>query len=181
MQDPGMQSEGGSRLSVDHAVERLLHIEAIRLLRPRYCRFLDLKQWDEFEGLFTPDVEIFSNNEVGAAPRKDPVAHSPAEFRARLCALTDGASTAHACFNPEIEILGARLARGIWAMHDIVSHPAKPGMRFTGSGHYQDEYRLCDDGRWRISKATLTRIRMDPLPLPEANAVAGPPAGRSPG
>jgi hypothetical protein len=27
-------------------------------------------------------------------------------------------------------------------MHDIVSHPTKPNMRFTGRGHYQDEYRL---------------------------------------
>jgi hypothetical protein len=181
VQDPGEQATARSRFRVDDAVEQLLHLEAIRLLRPRYCRFVDLKRWDEFEDLFTPDVQVFSNNNVGVAPRKEPVAQSPSEFRARVSAITDGATTVHACFNPEIEILGARLARGIWAMHDIVSHPTKPGMRFTGRGHYQDEYRLCDDGRWRISKATLTRIRMDPLPLPEVNAVAGQPAGRTVG
>jgi SnoaL-like domain len=177
MQDPGVH------------VEQLLHLEAIRLLRPRYCRFVDLKMWDEFEDLFTPDVQIFSsfaadarpffsNSDPRGAPRKELVAQSPAEFRARVSALTDGASTAHACFNPEIELLADRLAHGIWAMHDIVSHPAKPNIRFTGDGHYEDEYRLCDDGRWRISKAALTRIRMDPLPLPEVNAVTGQPAGK---
>ena len=66
-------------------------------------------------------------------------------------------------------------------MHDIVSHPTKLSMRFTGRGHYQDEYRLCDDGQWRISKATLTRIRMGPLPLLEVAAVAGQPDGRTAG
>jgi hypothetical protein len=175
VQDPGVQATARSRSRGSDALQRLLHLEAIRLLRPRYCRFLDLKRWDEFEDLFTPDVQVFSDNNVGGAPRREPVAHSPAEFRTRVSAITDGASTVHTCFNPEIEILGARLARGIWAMHDIVSHPTKPNLRFTGRGHYQDEYRLCDDGRWRISKATLTRIRMDALPLLEVDVVAGQP------
>jgi SnoaL-like domain len=181
VQDPGVQATARGRSPVDDAVERLLHLEAIRLLRPRYCRFVDLKRWDEFEDLFTPDVQVFSNNSVGVAPGKEPVAQSPAELRARVSGITDGASTVHACFNPEIEILGTRLARGIWAMHDVVSHPTKLTMRFTGRGHYHDEYRLCDDGRWRISKATLTRIRMDPLPRWEVDAAAGQPAQASAG
>jgi SnoaL-like domain len=167
------------RPPIEASVEMLLHLEAIWLLRPRYCRFVDLKLWDELEDILTPDTEVFSNNDVGMPPREVPVANSPAEFRARLSGITDGAITVHAVFNPEIEVIGARSARGIWAMSDIVSHPTKPGLRFTGRGHYTDEYRLCDDGRWRICKATLTRLRLDPLPLPEVDAVIGQPGGRT--
>jgi SnoaL-like domain len=168
------------RSGVDDAVQQLLHLEAIRLLRPRYCRIVDLKLWGELEDLLTEDYQYFTNpipgtqtvaaHNPGAALDNEPVVRSASEFRVRVSTLTDGAATVHSCFNPEIEILAdQRGARGIWAMHDVVTHPAKPALCYTGYGHYYDEYRLCDDGRWRISKAIQTRLRMNPLPVPPAS------------
>ena len=37
-------------------IEKLLAIEEIRQLRPRYFRVIDAKQFDELEDLFTPDA-----------------------------------------------------------------------------------------------------------------------------
>jgi hypothetical protein len=65
------------RPPIEASVEMLLHLEAIWLLRPRYCRFVDLKLWDELEDILTPDIEVFSNNDVGMPPPEVPVANSP--------------------------------------------------------------------------------------------------------
>ncbi|MBD0297863.1 MAG: nuclear transport factor 2 family protein, partial [Flavisolibacter sp.] len=35
-----------------------IDVEKIRVLRARYCRFLDTKQWDAFSQLLTEDIVI---------------------------------------------------------------------------------------------------------------------------
>jgi hypothetical protein len=147
-----------------------LDIEAIKRLKARYFRLLDLKQWDEFETLFTDDFTFFSVHAKCAEP-EFPVATSAREFRNRLVALTDGCSTTHHGHMPEIEVNG-NSASGVWAMQDVVEHPTELGMRFTGSGHYYDYYERGVDKIWRIAKSKLVRIRLDPLPLPEADKIA---------
>jgi hypothetical protein len=61
---------------------------------------------------------------------------------------------------PEIELLSATEARGIWAMFDYVEF--KPSRGIRGYGHYHEEYRK-EAGSWHISKLKLTRLRVDPL------------------
>lgn len=60
-------------------------------------------------------------------------------------------------------------------MTDVVSHPSDAAMRWSGRGHYDDEYRRGDDGVWRIAVTRLTRQRLDPLPLRESRE-PGPPS-----
>jgi hypothetical protein len=60
----------------------------------------------------------------------------------------------------------------------VVSHPTETGMRFSGRGHYIDDYRRGDDGLWRIAVTRLTRQRLDPLPLREAHGTLGLPYPR---
>lgn len=157
-----------------HTCEQL---EELRSLRPRYCRFVDAKMWDALQQILTPDFVLHSHNHVQGERSADPVATSALAFRERLEKISAGATTVHVVTMPEITIETATTARATWAMTDVVSHPTNAGMRWVGRGHYHDEYRRDPDGVWRIARATLTRQRLDPLPLFEAEQVVGQPAG----
>lgn len=151
-------------------MRELLDIEAIKRLKARYFRLLDLKAWDEFAQLFTDDFTFFSVHTVGTIATV-PVATNAKAFVARLVAMTDGCATTHHGHMPEIEVSGDT-AHGIWAMEDVVEHPSDAGMRFVGTGHYHDDYERGADAVWRIRRSTLVRLRLDPLPRREAAAVA---------
>jgi hypothetical protein len=66
---------------------------------------------------------------------------------------------------PEIEVSGPETARGTWAMSDYVEWPSRDGARvgLRGYGHYIEEYVKEADGRWRIIRSRLARLRVDPL------------------
>jgi hypothetical protein len=84
----------------------------------------------------------------------------------------EGARTVHHGHMPEIELTGADTARGIWAMYDYVEWPPKTSgerVGLQGYGHYREEY-VREDGRWRIQKLRLERLRIDPLGAPLPNA-----------
>jgi hypothetical protein len=72
-------------------------------------------------------------------------------------ARVEGFSVHHG-HTPEIEIVDDHTATGIWAMSDYLR---MPGLNIVGYGHYHEEYRRCDDGVWRISKARVTRLYVD--------------------
>jgi hypothetical protein len=66
--------------------------------------------------------------------------------------------TVHHGHMPEIELTSATTATGIWALQDLLRWP--DGRELHGYGHYHEEYEK-SDGRWRIKKMTLTRLRTD--------------------
>jgi hypothetical protein len=66
--------------------------------------------------------------------------------------------TVHHCHTPEIEVTSSTTATGVWAMEDMLRWPN--GMELHGYGHYHETYAKVD-GRWRIKRSTLTRLRMD--------------------
>ncbi len=77
--------------------------------------------------------------------------------------------TVHHGHMPEIALTSATTATGIWAMFDWVdwSKTATPERTFQGYGHYNEEYEKGADGRWRIKRLHLTRLRVDhPTPQP---------------
>jgi hypothetical protein len=158
---------------VEQQLDRLRQLEEIRHLRERYCRYVDARRWDDLASILTVDYRHYSTNTVVAAPTL--VADSSAAFLERVRAVTAGAITVHACFMPDIAVRDAAHATGRWSMTDVVSHPTDPRMRFAGHGHYDDEYVRGDDLVWRIAVARLTRQRLDPLPLREADQAPGLP------
>lgn len=134
--------------------------EAIRQLKARYFRLLDTKQWTAWRSLFTDDCRF-----EGTSRPFD----GPDEFCAATAAWLDPAVTVHQGFMPEIRLVGADAATGIWAMHDVVQFDAPiaagayQGMTgFEGYGHYEEEYRRVG-GEWRIGLLRLTRLRVDPI------------------
>lgn len=135
-------------------VTRLLDIEAIKQLKARYCRLLDTKDWAAWRELFTDDF-VSDTSESGGA-----VISGAGEF----VAFTRGnigkpsQPTVHQVHSPEIEIISATTASGIWALNDIVA--LLPLTTLTAYGHYHETY-LKVDGRWLIKTSKLTRLRED--------------------
>jgi len=135
-------------------VEALHDIEAIKRLRARYVRFVDTKQWREWEALLTDDFRLESDAGVY-------------EGRDAVVAMVSGAlasgSTVHHCFTPEIAITGRDTATGVWAMEDIVRIELDgTPIAFHGYGHYHDAYVRTDEG-WRFKQSVETRLRVDPV------------------
>ena len=134
-------------------VEELIEIEAIKQLKSRYLRLLDTKQWDEWRDVFTED---FYGKYSG--PHPDVELHGRDEKVETNAIFLQDVVTTHHAYTPEIEIIGPNTVKGIWAMDDYVGHP---GNKYNGYGHYHEEYRKCEDGKWRIAKIRLTRLRVD--------------------
>lgn len=141
---------------------QLAEVEAIRVLKARYFRLLDSKDWAGWRGLFTDDLV----SETDAAPHRPdgshklpPMSGADAFVKQVRAVLGDGV-TVHHGHMPEIELTGADTARGIWAMEDLVAFPT---MALHGYGHYHEEYRK-EEGEWRIARLHLTRLRVDIVP-----------------
>jgi hypothetical protein len=137
-------------------LDRLVAIEAIKVLKARYFRYLDARRWDDLANLFTPDCQIYCQ------PDPDAVIVGPAEFVSFVAAgITPGLSVHHGHM-PEIDVVDADHATGIWAMADIVRTDRPRGsMSIAGYGHYHESYRRGDDGRWQIAELRLSRLLVD--------------------
>jgi uncharacterized protein (TIGR02246 family) len=127
-------------------------LEAIRLLKARYFRTMDTKDWDGMRQVFTDDVVIDTTDSSGA------VVSGADEFMTFLQGVLNGAVTIHQGHMPEIELTSESTATGIWALNDIVIWPN--GMRLDGYGHYHETYEK-NAGRWRIKSSRLTRLYTD--------------------
>lgn len=132
----------------------LEEIDEIKQLKARYFRFFDTKQWDKWRELFTEDC-VYHGTSGGYPDRETFVAGC----RTRL----HPAATVHHGHTPEIQILSATTAKGIWPMFDRVEFPSVRehghgvSLGFTGAGHYEEEYRKVD-GDWKISMLRITRL-----------------------
>lgn len=133
----------------------LADIEAIKQLKARYFRLMDTKQWNEWADVFTSECALRWGD------RSDQQVEGREQTVAELSRRLEDAITVHHGHMPEIEITGATSATGIWAMYDDVDRPRRA---FRGWGHYHEEYEKGEDGRWRIRKLVLTRIREDDVP-----------------
>ena len=132
----------------------LVEIEKIRRLKYRYLRCVDLKLWDEIGDVFTPDA---------TADYGTPSAGRPLNLGSRdeivgflRDSLGNGIITLHAAGQPEIDINGDQ-ATGTWRFTDTVI-ATEYKVVISGAAFYEDRYRRCDDGQWRISHIGYQRI-----------------------
>lgn len=151
-------------------------LAALALLKARYFRYLDTKQWDLWRELFADDVTFYVDHESAVPLTTTPmVSGADALVEQVSMALRTGVSVHHGHM-PELEILGERSASGIWAMVDYLDVPEE-NRALRGYGHYHDLYEKGDDGRWRIKVSRLTRLRTDFLePSPELAQREWPPS-----
>jgi hypothetical protein len=129
--------------------DELVEIEAIKQLKARYCRYLDTKDWAAWRGIVTDD---FHSDTVESGGK---VIDGADEFVAFTRKSLRNQATVH---QPEIELTSATIARGVWALEDVVRFG--PGVNLRGYGHYHETYEKVD-GEWRIKNSKLTRLRVD--------------------
>jgi hypothetical protein len=138
--------------------ERLVAIEAIKLLRFRYLRLLDTKQWDEMVALYTTDATLRFEVE---AP--DMVFRGREGIREMAATSLVDVITVHHAHMAEIEFQSPERATGIWALEDTLwfgPNSRAPGKHIHSFGHLNDSY-VCVDGRWLIKDVAITRLRID--------------------
>ena len=92
-------------------------VEAIRRLKARYFRTMDVKDWAGMRQLFTDDV-VIDTSEAGGD-----VVRGADEFIAFLDEALGGAVTVHQGHMPEIDLTSETTATGIRALNDIVIGP----------------------------------------------------------
>jgi hypothetical protein len=135
----------------DIDLQRWSDVQELHLLRARYCRFVDTKQWDALDGLVTPDFSLASDGMEH---------HGRVEVRAFVEAALAHAMTVHHVHQPEITFADDTHASGIWAMNDYVVFPSDPPFVIRGWGHYHDEYVRTEEG-WRFARVENVRLRVE--------------------
>ncbi len=148
-------------------INELSHIEAIRVLKARYCRFCDERKWDELYDLFAEDavfgVPEAAHNDIESKEAKYKAGYLVGR-NAILKTFTHMAESIsdamHLVFAPEIEMTSADTAKGIWAFSDHLYFHAGPVRAAHGLGHYHETYVLLD-GVWKIKTCIPVRIRID--------------------
>jgi hypothetical protein len=138
-------------------LDRLLAIEEIKRVKAKYFYYLDHKDWIGWKrDVFAPDV-VFHVPEARAEPWVD-----VDSFIAWAAQQAGQQVSVHHGHMPDIEILSATTAKGIWAMEDILRYPegkrSPAGFNFLhGYGHYHETYVRIEAG-WRIQSVRLTRL-----------------------
>lgn len=144
--------------STEPTMQMLWDIEQIKQLKARYFRFIDTKDWAGFATLFTTDC-------VHHLPAEAPTPTlGNAEYLEDLKkTLGPDVVTTHHGQMPEITLLSATEAEGVWSMFDDLQFnpPGAAPRRIQGYGHYFETYRKGEDGRWRISSKRNARQRLE--------------------
>ncbi len=142
-------AESDPAVAPARTVAELADIEAIRTLKYRYMRAVDLKDWDLLEATLTPDVAASYGERLTFDDRDTLLAW----FREHL---DGGIITVHHLHQPEITVDGDT-ATGTWALRDQVIVPEHRVM-ITGACFYDDTYRRDAGGPWRIAATGYRRI-----------------------
>lgn len=146
---------------------RLIAIEDIKVLKSRYFAAVDEKDWPAIVDIFTADARVDFSGECqyhighhGVAAEDintDDWVVIGGEATADVIAGAVGEIIAvHQGHDPQIEVQSPEFARGRWSLYDRLEYADEV---MHGYGHYQEEYRF-EDGKWRISVLTLTRLRV---------------------
>lgn len=132
-------------------MERVADIEAIKRLKYRYLRHLDLKEWDALAECFTEDASVaYADGQFSFSGR----AAIMQFLRQALSAPTK--ITSHRCHQPEIDFSGPTAATATWALDDIVID-TEAGFTLRGAAFYSDTYvKVGDD--WKIQSTGYHRI-----------------------
>jgi hypothetical protein len=154
-------------------IDQLLAIEEIKALKARYFRLVDTKDWQALGGVFAPDVAFDrtyggTTQDPATGIWSPPLPDVPLVVTGRENVVqmvrnaTERFHTVHAGFAPEIAVIDADHATGVWAMRDEISHlDGSPVL--IGAGHYHETYRRLADG-WAIATVRLTRLSIRRFP-----------------
>ena len=129
---------------LERRLNRLEDIEAIKQLKYRYFRHLDLKQWDELAQCFAADATV----SYGSGKYEFRGVGAIMGFLSESLGEARGSVTIHHGHHPEIELLGPTSARGSWALYNYMFN-IKENRGIRIGAYYEDSYvKLA--GAWRF-------------------------------
>ena len=131
--------------------EDLVEIEAIKQVKYRYFRFLDLKQWDDIATLFVPEATCAYSAGAYSYEGRDAIVEFFRKSMGRETFLSS-----HKAHHPEITLTGPDTATGIWALEDWVVD-LQWELDIRGAAFYEDTY-VKRDGDWLILRTTYKRV-----------------------
>ncbi|MCH2170629.1 nuclear transport factor 2 family protein [Myxococcota bacterium] len=133
----------------------LQEIEAIKQLKYRYLRAVDMKLWDLLRDTFAEDAVSSYAGGSWSFNGRDEILNFLTDALGELVTL-------HQCHHPEIELTSPTTAKGIWYLEDYVinpegDQPAIPARTILrGAAFYHDEY-VKVDGEWKIQSTGYER------------------------
>jgi hypothetical protein len=137
---------------IERRIRVLEDLEAIKRLKYRYFRCLDLKLWDEMATCFAPDATV----DYGGGAYRFTGVDAIMRFLRESLARETGALGYHHGHHPEIDLLDDSNARGVWALDNyLFNDPRRRGVRIAA--YYRDEY-VKRDGRWLIRHTGYTYV-----------------------
>ena len=129
----------------------LVEIEAIKRLKYRYVRLLDLKEFDEMAELFVEDATAAYSDGHYSFDGRDAILGFLRDALGSTSMLTS-----HKVHQPEIDLTGPDTATGTWGLEDVVLI-VDGGLTIRGAAFYSDEY-VKVDGSWRIKHTGYRRV-----------------------
>jgi SnoaL-like domain len=147
--------------------ERLTAIEAIKQIKARYWRGVDLCDGELVRSVLAEDCEL--DYRGCCADPQTSVDHLPAmnvTLHGRDQWMSDGMArfgivSVHQGHQADIEICGQDTAKGIWTFTDRMFFPAGGNIsRLTGYGFYHETYVRVGEA-WQIKTTRITRIRVE--------------------
>lgn len=141
------------------AVDQLFALEEIKWTFGERLRCMDTKEWHIYPTLHTADMVSTTFGDFNV--------EGPEAVTEAIKGVLDGpnpVTSVHHAHTPLIEFTSDTTARGVWAMEDMLwwtngDHEE----HLHGYGHYHEEYRK-ENGRWLISRRSLSRLRVDATP-----------------
>lgn len=145
------------------ALQKLLAENEIRVLKARYCRFLDTKDWNGLASLFLEDAILDVEQDTDIPP-----IHGRDAIIGQIRVAVIDAATSHQVHTPEISVNDNDTAQGVWAMQDRVvwkagTSPIAGVASITGYGQYHETYSRSAVG-WQFASLRLTRFHVDMHP-----------------
>jgi len=129
----------------------LQEIEAIKRLKYKYLRCLDLKQWAEMEACFTADATAAYGDGKYSFAGRDQILQFLRDALGRPTIIS-----AHRVQQPEIDLTSATTATAIWALDDTVIETQSNSV-IRGAAFYHDEY-VKIGGDWKIKATGYQRL-----------------------